>query len=405
MKRATKGHGSVTQLSNGKWIVKVPVGKHSSGATRYVTETHPTKTLANRARLRLLTQRENQTMVAGPRVTLHQYATEVLQGRNDHVSERTLDGYYRNLRKHVFPVVGGKALADVRPFELERLLQSIRREYSASTVNNIRIGLSKVFSEAMRHGLVPTNPVSGTQKARRQEWESTQVRVPWTVAEVRRVCAVIDDSPLRGILTLALATGMRLGELQGLMWSDLDFETNSLSVERTLSHQSVLKPDGTRRHEVVVRPPKTTSSRRVIQLTRPMMDVLAIHRTEQEVAKAAAGKTWSESGYVFTNIVGGPLDASRLRKRYKRILKEGGIRAIRLHDIRHTFATILIERDGAALPAVSRALGHSSLSITLDTYASTARVENEATSQMSDVLFPGTLNVSPRVESTRRDFK
>lgn len=167
MKRALKGNGSITQLPSGKWLVKIPVGRNAKGATRYLSKTLELKSEARRWQSSMLAQRENQTLVAGPRQTLRQYATEVLLNTNDRIADRTRDGYYRNLRKHVFPELGSRPLLEIKPQELERLLTHIRSKYSASTVNNVRTALSKVFSTAVRHELVLFNPVARTQKAKR----------------------------------------------------------------------------------------------------------------------------------------------------------------------------------------------------------------------------------------------
>jgi integrase len=109
---------------------------------------------------------------------------------------------------------------------------------------------------------------------------------------------------------------------------------------------------------------------------------------EQEISRQAAGNTWREEGYVFTNSVGGPLDESKFSKSWARFLKKNGLRHIRIHDLRHTFATVLIEEDGGKLASVSRALGHSSIAITMDTYARTARIETQAASRMTEIMYP-----------------
>lgn len=101
----------------------------------------------------------------------------------------------------------------------------------------------------------------------------------------------------------------------------------------------------------------------------------------------AAG-AWHDSDYVFTKNRGGPLDESSFYKRYRRFFKSNGLRHLRMHDIRHSFAAILIEEDGGQLASVSRALGHSSIGITMDIYAKTARVDTQATSRMSELIFP-----------------
>ena len=148
MKRAPKGDGSISQLPSGKWLVKVPVGKTAKGATRYHTRKCESKSEARHRRSELLALRQSQMLVAGPRQTLQKYATEVLLNGNDRISDRTRDGYFRSLRKHVFPILGSRCLADVRPQELESLFSRLRRNHSASTVNNVRVALSKVFATA-----------------------------------------------------------------------------------------------------------------------------------------------------------------------------------------------------------------------------------------------------------------
>ena len=240
----------------------------------------------------------------------------------------------------------------------------------------------------MRHDLVLFNPVSRTQKAKRREFDKTQVRPPWTKEEVHLALESIKNTWYEPFITLALATGMRRGELLGLWWSDIDFDCQTVSIERTIHRESVIQPDGSRIRGVVVAPPKTASGRRVNQLAEPVLDVLRNHQMWQNVAKISAGEGWTDSGYVFTNNRGGPLDESNFYKRYQRFLRNHGLRYIRIHDIRHTFSTVLIEEDGRQLASVSKALGHSSIGITMDIYAKTARVETQATSRMSEIMFP-----------------
>lgn len=395
MTRGPKGNGSVTQLPGGKWLVKIPVGKYSNGSPRYRHKTCATKAKARRWHTSLLTQRENQTLVAGPRQTLRQYASEVLLNRNDRVADRTRDGYFRNLRTHVFPALGSRPLSDIKPQELERLFSQIRQTRSASTVNNVRTAVSKVFSVAVRHDLVLFNPVARTQKAKRGEYDKTQVCLPWNKEEMRRALVAAKGTPMEAYLNVSLGTGMRRGEVLGLKWGDIDFEHQTVSIERTIHRESILQLDGSRISTVKVAPPKTASSRRVNQLARPILDILRRHELEQEMARQIAGAVWQDQDYVFTNDHGGPLDESNFYKRYVRFLKKHGLRHIRIHDQRHTFATILIEEDGGQLAAVSKALGHSSIAITMDLYANTALVETQATSRMSEIMFPEWGKVTP----------
>jgi integrase len=395
LKRGLKGNGSITRKSSGKWLVKVPLGRTSKGATRYSTKTCDTKTEARRWHTDLLVRRESHALIAGPRQTLRQYSIEVLFNANDQISDRTRDGYYRNLKRHVFPVLGSVCLSEVSPQDLDAFLSQMRRSYSASTVNNVRIGLSKVFASALVHGLVAFNPVARTRKAKRGEFDRTQVCLPWNEDEALEALQAAKGTKMEAFLTLALATGMRRGELFGLRWSDLYFQANTVSIERTVHSESILQRDGITKRKVVVAPPKTASSRRINQLTNPVIDVLIRHQVEQELARGVVGDSWDSANYVFTNSRGGPLDESNFSKQWARFIVTNGLRHIRIHDLRHTFATMLMEDDSGKLASISKALGHSSIGITMDIYAKTARVETQATSRMSELLFPGHGRVAP----------
>ena len=387
MKRSAKGLGTITQLPSGKWRVKVPVGKTAKGATRYRSKDCATKTKARSWQQQLITLRQQQQLLPGPKTTFKSFATELFLTPSDQVRARTNDGYFRNLSLHVFPVLGGKALDDIRPWEIEQLLKQLRKSRSASTVNNVRTAMSKVFNVAMRHELVLNNPVRRTEKFKRSEFEPTQVKLPWSQEEAQHALKCAEGTQLELFLTLVLSTGMRRGEALGLMWSDIDFEHQTVSIERSVHRESITQRDGSRIGQTVVTPPKTAQSRRVNQLTLPVIDVLRRHQLEQQISFNGLEGT-STPDYVFTNSVGTLLDESKLSYRYRKFCSINKIRPIRIHDMRHTFATILIEDDARNIAAVSKALGHSSMSITLDIYGKTSRVESQAITRMGELLFP-----------------
>jgi len=369
-------------------LVKVPAGKYANGKTRFVTKTTQTKTKAIRTRGELLRERDAIGLVAGPQTTLRVWALEVTSSQSGKVSERTLSDYRRTLTKHVFPVLGSRPVRDIKSREIQDVLNNLRQTHSAATVNNVRTALSKVFTEAVRHNVAATNPVRNTEKFRRSETDKTQVCRPWSEEEVAQVRRALVNHELEAPILLMIVTGLRLGELLGLKWADVQFEFHTISIERTISHPSLLWPDGTARRELIVRPPKTAQSRRVLQLQSPTMDILRQHKERQVFQRAMAGAEWVENDWVFTTKFGAEYDERNFRRSYEKLLHHHGIRPIRLHDIRHTFATILVNRDSGQLSAVSKALGHSNLQITLGTYANTARVEKQATAAISAIVFP-----------------
>ncbi len=135
MARQSRGFGSVTRTANNKWLAKVPVGKTAKGETRYRSKTFLTKTEANNWRKSAIALREQRKLIPGSRESFMRYATDLLLSSSDRVSERTLNGYYRNLKKHVFPVLGGKSLDAINSRETELLLKNLRKHRSAATLH------------------------------------------------------------------------------------------------------------------------------------------------------------------------------------------------------------------------------------------------------------------------------
>jgi integrase len=291
MNRAPKGHGSVNLLPNGRWLAKIPVDRHSNGTTRYRTKAFERKNDARRWLNEMFTLKEQKLLGAGKRQTLEKYATEVLLYGNERISARTRDGYLRSLAIHVYPSLGNRPLDEIRPRELETLFGQIRKNHRSSTVNNVRTALSRVFTTAIRHELIYNNPVSRTKKARKSEFEDTQVKFPWSEEEVRKALIAASGSPMEAILTVVLATGMRRGELLGLWWSDIDFDSQTVSIERTI-HRERRSSDDANNGGIVVCPPKTKSSRRINQLAPPVLDVLRRHQMEQDLARQGAGERY-----------------------------------------------------------------------------------------------------------------
>jgi len=388
MNRGGKGNGFVTKLTNGKFMAKMPAGTYPNGQTRYRTKTCATRPLANKALREMVHQSEAHQLIAGPEVKFRDFATQITF-HQERVSVRTATEYLRLLRKWVFPVFGGRPIRDITASEAQAFLHQLRLKRSASTVNSVRTAMSAVFTAAEKLELVVFNPMRRTEKARTQLYEKTQVEEPWSVEEVNHVRHALANKPLEPIIMLLLMTGMRIGEALALEWSDIDLVDGHVNINKTMSHLSILQPDGGSLHKADVRPPKTKAGYRSIDIPEPMVAILQRYKLEQDLQRSCQGGEWQDLDLVFTNEIGGYINVSNLRRRYKKTLTQLGIRVIRLHDIRHTFATVLLEADGGHLAAVSRTLGHSKSDITLNRYGSTAKIEHQATSAMSDILFPG----------------
>lgn len=380
MSREPKGTGTIVPLGK-KFMVKIPVGSYPNGITRYRTKTCQTRTDAKRIRSQLLLERESGKLMANSEQRLEKFATNLLLGQEGIVAERTADGYIRNLRKHVFPKFGKRYMSDIKPVELEQLFNDLAIILKTNTVNNIRTALSKVFSEAERLEVVANNPVRRTRKMRSHRDETLHRYPPLTACEARSFFEAADGHWLQDYLKLAIGLGMRQGEILGLQWSDIDFGKGLLRVQRAISYDSIRQMDGRTKYILSVKPPKTRNSRRDLKLSDELLTMLR-ERLENQLTNEYVSQI-----YVFHCANGKPLTASSVRKQYKKMIEEHGLRYVRMHDLRHSFATILLNQDGGNLSGVSRTLGHSSIAVTLDVYGHSAGVAEQATAKMDAILY------------------
>ena len=227
---------------------------------------------------------------------------------------------------------------------------------SSSTIRVLHVILSAALKDAVRWKRLAVN-VCATISPPRLATHEIQ---PLSKEQAHRLLEAAQASRLLGLLTLALATGMRLGELLALRWEDVDLRKGVLQVRHTV--------DYIYRHGLVESEPKTASSRRSITLPQFVIEELERHRVDQAQAREKAGSCWEEWGLVFPNMYGRHFSRTSLHTLFKGVLREAGLPDIRFHDLRHSAATILLSM-GVPAKVVQEILGHSHVSITLGIYA------------------------------------
>jgi integrase len=181
-----------------------------------------------------------------------------------------------------------------------------------------------------------------------------------TPLEVEQICEAAGDGVHGAIVHIAVLTGLRQGELLGLRWKDVDLDNGVVQVQQTL--QSVAGM-GT-----VIGIPKTPKSRRAVALSPDTINVFREQRRRQAEIRLKAGSAYDDLGYIFATPLGAPIDASNLRRAWRRIVATAGIGHVRFHDLRHTHASLMLLQ-GTHLKIVSERLGHASIAITADTYS------------------------------------
>jgi integrase len=275
------------------------------------------------------------------------------------VRQRTYERYESIARVHVKPAVGRVKLKALTPAHARALYrQKLDSGLSPRTVNYIHVTLHKALSQAVSDGLVQRN--AAQVKAPRPEKPEIK---PLSPEQARKLIATAQDTGDRyaALYVVALHTGLREGEMLGLRWEDIDLNTANptLRVRRTLSETRT-------GHKFEL--PKSGKGRS-IKLPRKATEALRSHWEKQAETKQRLGSLWQDNGLVFPTTTGTTTRATNLLGRhFKPLLKQAGLPEIRLHDLRHTCATILLMA-GKHPKFVQEMFGHASISITLDTYS------------------------------------
>ena len=266
-------------------------------------------------------------------------------------------------------------LTRLTPAHVERVMASLLdRGLSGQTVRHARSTLRRALHDAQRDGLLPRNAAALARPPRLERREMRAL----SAAEVGRLVAGTADDPHGPLYALAATTGLRLGELLGLDWADADMTARSLTVRRSLA-----KAYG---GGYELAEPKTARSRRTVMLPALAVEALRRQKGRQAAARLAAGTAWQDrAGLVFTDAVGRPLRPDAVSAAFRSTARRLAL-PVRLHDLRHTAASLLLAA-GVPLKVVSETLGHSSIAITADVYAHvTPDLRREAAEAMDRAL-------------------
>ncbi|HUV75697.1 MAG TPA: tyrosine-type recombinase/integrase [Dehalococcoidales bacterium] len=297
------------------------------------------------------------------------------------LAPRTAEGYAQIIQSYLIPALGNIPLSQLRPEHLQKYysmkLTTGRCHgpggLSAQTVRHHHTALHKALQTAVEWGLVTRNPADAVKPPHTKRPEM-QI---WNEDEVIRFLEAAKATPYYALFYLLLFTGMRRSEVLALRWQDIDFIYSQIYVTRSLHH---LK-DGS----YVFTQPKSERSRRTIALPPSAYLVLKEHWEAKEAEALLLGQTLADNDLVFCNL-GKPLRPDTITRAWPILAARAGVVVIRLHDARHTHASIMLKQ-GIHPKIVQERLGHSSIQITLDTYSHVAPGLQEAAAQRFDDAF------------------
>ncbi|MDX3308930.1 site-specific integrase [Streptomyces sp. ME08-AFT2] len=386
--RQPNGRSSIYLGTDGKWHGRVTVGVRDDGRPDRRHVERKTRAEVTAAVRELEKQREAKTLAKpGKAWTVTTWLTHWVETIAPlAVNENTMVGYGVAVRKHLIPALGSHRLDKLRPEHIERFYGNMMIDgRKAGTIHQIHRTFRTALNEAVRRGHLGRNPVQLAKAPRVREEEVE----PYTVEEVQRLLRAADDRRNSARWAVALALGLRQGEALGLKWSDVDLERGVMMVRRsrrrpryahgcgdTCGRKAGYCPQRQRTNPETA-DTKSRAGRRAVGLPAQLVDLLRVHQAKQGAERTAAGDDWTEEGWLFATPTGRGTSPRTDYDDWKELLDSAKVRDGRLHDARHTAATVLLIL-GVSERAVMGLMGWS-------TTAMAARYQHMVDSVRSDV--------------------
>lgn len=390
---------SIYKGGDGYWHGRVTVGVRDDGRPdRRHVSSKSRADVVKKVRALERAREEGKVQAIGQHWTVRQWLEHWLENiARPSVRENTYSGYRVDVHVHLIPAIGAHKLRTLQPEHLERLYVRMQANGSKpATAHHVHRTVRTALGEAERRGHLPRNPARLAKAPRVEELEVE----PFTVEEVQRILEAAALHPRNSSRwALALALGLRQGEVLGLQWSDVDHHAGSITIRRGRQRpryaHGCQEPCGMKhagrcpdRQSVRAETAETKSraGRRVIGLPDQLRELLVEQQREQQADRERAGQLWTEHGYVFANELGAPLNPRTDWDRWKRLLADAGIRDARLHDARHTAATVLLLL-GVPDRAVMSLMGWSKTDMTARYQHVTAVVRRDVAGKLQTLLW------------------
>jgi integrase len=355
-RKRNAGEGSIFQRSDGRWCGQLDLGWQNGRRVRkYVYGA--TAREVQEALLKARSDHAAGLPVVVERQTVGQYVKRWLDDAvKPSVRPLTHEQYCQHAKLYILPLLGHHQLAKLAPEHIHAFIKrKLGDGLSPRTVQLSVVILRKALGQAVKEGLLSRNVARLVDAPR---WKRPEVK-PWAPDEASQFLNAIKNERLEAAYHVAISLGLRRGEILGLRWSDIDLEAKTLTVVR-----AVARVGG----KLQFVEPKSRQSRRTIPLHDGIVGLLRKHRRRQLETRLAAGSRWHDTGLIFTSGIGTPLEPRALNEDFDRVIAKAGLRYVRLHDLRHACASFLLAQ-GVHPRVVMELLGHSQISLTMETYS------------------------------------
>lgn len=394
--RSPRGSGSMFQRADGRWQGQIHYLDVYDRPRRKYVYGKTLKVMQGKFRVAEKAARNGLSM-QDARLTVGAWLEEWLEQSKASLRPSTWRSYESYVRVHLAPAFSTISVRKLSARDIENLQQEkLKVGLSPRTVELMRAVLRRALTVAVRQDLVGRNVATLVSAKSGPRFRPTIL----SAEEALHLINGLWNDRLGALFVVAVTAGLRSSELRGLQYQDIDWENGVLHVSRSLQKDLSGK--------LTLGDTKTGRSQRSLPLTAVALEALRVHRERQAFERAFAGDAWVVSDFVFTTTIGTPLDGSNLLHRFHRLLLQLGLPQLRLHDLRHSCATLLLS-EGVELRSIMEILGHSSIVLTANTYGHvTGGLKREAAGRM-DGLFRkqdgATLPPSPRRQPHTFSFR
>ena len=366
-----------TDSRHGRWYFAVDVPSVDGRRRTQRRGGFPTKVAARRA-LDELTARSRDGIKLDDRETVAVFLTRWLEVKGREAKPSTMRSYREHVERILVPELGHLALERLRAEHVERLLTAMLESgRGLPTVRRVHATLRSALGYAVKTRRLDRNAAAGVPlpTVRRPEVQ------PWSAAELAGFLRHSSTDRLGPVYEVIAACGLRRGETLGLRWADVDLTRRVMHVRQTLTDVGGHLTFGT---------PKTRASEASVPLTDRAVGALLERQLQRDTEHEQWGEAYADHGLVFARENGEPLRPEWVTRRFRELAETAGLRRIRLHDLRHGAASLMLAA-GVPMAIVSKMLRHSSIGITVDTYGhlseDTARAASDAIGQLLDAAF------------------
>ena len=368
--------GSIVQRGN-SYRVRISY-QDDAGKRHQISKTASSKGRAEKLRTQILSELDKGILAKPNKLTTGAYLEQWLKGCvASTVAPSTFGSYTFITRKYLLPALGGIKLCNLKPQHLQRLYaDKLQQGLSPRSVQLMHITLHKALKNAVKTGLISRNPIDlvDPPKVERHEMKTM------TEEDIGRFLDEARKGDYYALFYIYLFTGIRRSEALALRWSDVDLLGCQLSINKTMQVVN---------NKVTYKSPKTPNSRRLVALSPSTCVVLRLHREAQnKIRKYKEEPPVSDDDLVFCQTDGKPYLPNTISHAWIKSVKKCGLDGVRLHDARHTHATLLF-KSGVSAKVIQERLGHSSVAFTMNTYAHVSPgMQKQAANKFDDAVIP-----------------